>query len=427
MRYTVAIEIEGKRIPVGSLLPMDFGEAAFQYDDTYLSLPGAMPISVHLPLQGEPFSTADTRCFFESLLPEGFIRKSVAKCLKTEETDYLSLLHGLGRECLGAIQITAEGEAIEPEAYTPLTAKQVKSLAEEGASYSAAVVSETHLSLAGATGKVGLYCEEDTENWFLPRETAPSTHIVKQSHVRYENIVINELLCQRTAARLGLSVPRSDIRNIGCGADGEVLFISRRYDRYIPEQAEIISGLPRPYRMHQEDFAQALGIPASEKYERNPEQQYLGRMAALLRQVSSNPVADLLQLWDAIVFHFLIGNGDAHIKNFSLLYSADLKTIRLAPLYDTVSTSVYGEKMRKLSLFIGNAGTIDAVSRLSFQAAAKKIGLGEGMAMQRFDALCDRIKPALAAAAAELVQSGFPQAEKLQRDILRTGGLAYFG
>lgn len=424
MHYDVSVEINGNKTLVGHLQPAAYGEASFQYDPDYFSQNDAAPISIHLPLQTGAFSVSDTRCFFDGLLPEGFTRKSVAQCLKADESDYLSILHGLGKECLGAIQVVSKEDAIEPEAYILLTQEQVTALAAEGASYSASMVSEAHLSLTGATGKVGLYLDESSGNWFLPKGTSPSTHIVKQSHVRYENIVINEYLCQHTAELLGIHVPRTDIWNTGNGTDDEILLISRRYDRCIPEQARKINGLPCPQRIHQEDFAQALGIPSLDKYEQDPEQHYLRRMGLLLRQYSSDPIIDLLKLWDAVAFNFLIGNADAHVKNFSLLYSTDLKTVRLAPLYDTVSTSVYGDKMRKLSFFIGGENTLDSVSRESFQSAAKDLGLGEAMAMKRFDSVRVRLHRAIDKASSELVEKGFPQAEKLRDDILRTGGIA---
>lgn len=58
------------------------------------------------------------------------------------------------------------------------------------------------------------------------------------------------------------------------------------------------------------------------------------KMFSLLRAFSSNPLTDQLKLWDICVFNYLIGNTDNHIKNLSLLYSQDLKEVRLAPAYE---------------------------------------------------------------------------------------------
>ena len=101
-----------------------------------------------------------------------------------DENDYVSILAGLGRECLGAIKIVEESdEAIHPE-YRELSAEEVYALASEGATESAELVTKSHLSLTGASGKVGLYYDEKEKKWYLPIGEAPSTHIVKQSHVR---------------------------------------------------------------------------------------------------------------------------------------------------------------------------------------------------------------------------------------------------
>ncbi len=229
-----------------------------------------------------------------------------------------------------------------------VTEQQVKALAAEGAQKSAEIVTNTksHLSLTGASGKVGLYYDEAGSRWYLPEGTAPSTHIVKQSHVRLEGIVTNEQLSMMTAAKCGIEVPQSFIIDLGSGDDNEVLYATRRYDRTFEGSVNMITGLPCPLRLHQEDFSQALGIKRNAGYMR--------RMFEILRQYSSNPIADQQRLWDMIVFNYLLGNTDAHIKNFSLLYGKDLHSIRLAPAYDMVSTTVYESSTREMALYKRN-------------------------------------------------------------------------
>ena len=334
----VSIEREGKLVPAGMICGEGSSDARFQYSDSYLSDPKAAALSVSLPLTEKPYSARQTRTFFEGLLPEGFTRLSVAQWMHFDERDYLSILHALGRECIGAISVTEEDEKVE-ESYTKLTKEQVRELAAEGAEKSAELVTKAHLSLTGASGKVGLYHSGNSNSWYLPGGTAPSTHIVKQSHVRLDAIVTNEQLSLITARRCGIEVPHSFIINTGKGTEREVLFATERYDRFFPKEQRLVNGLPCPMRLHQEDFAQAMGIPSSEKYGHGSD-SYLKEMFDILRRYSSNPIADQLRLWDTIVFDFLIGNTDAHIKNFSLLYGTDLKEIRLAPVYDLVSTTV---------------------------------------------------------------------------------------
>lgn len=416
--YLVSIERNGEMIPVGVLCGESHHDAQFRYAISYLSNAEARAISIRLPLQEAAFPAEQTRNYFEGLLPEGFTRRFVAQWMHLDENDYLSILYGLGRECLGALQITAESEELET-AYEPISNEQVRSLAAEGATKSTELVMKSHLSLTGASGKVGLYYDAAHNAWYLPRGTAPSTHIVKQSHVRLNEIVTNEQLCLLTAARCGLEVPQSFIINTGAGAESDVLFATRRYDRVFPECPRMISGLPSPLRLHQEDFAQALGIPSSSKYEAE-EDHHMADMFEILRAHSADPIRDQLKLWDLIVFNCLIGNTDAHVKNYSLLYDESLRSVRLAPAYDIVSTTVYEMSTQKLAFRIGSAVTIDEISEAAFRAAAKEIGLGEKLAMRHVSELAERFLPALQASAEELADTGSPKAMELMEKILRS-------
>ena len=317
-----------------------------------------------------------------------------------------------------------QGEDVKAS-YEPITEQQVRELAAEGAVKSAELVTRSHLSLTGASGKVGLYYDEAHDAWYLPWDTAPSTHIVKQSHVRLEGIVTNEQLSLLTAARCGIEIPHSFIINMGNGAENEVLFATQRYDRVFAEKQKNIDSLPCPNRLHQEDFAQAMGISASEKYEHG-QKGYMRGMFDILRRNSSDPIADTLKLWDILVFDYLIGNTDAHVKNFSLLYSPNLTAVRLAPAYDIVSTVIYKESTLDMAFSIGGAYAIDDITEASFRLAARDAGLGERMAMRRFDELRDRFRTALHLSAEELSDTGYPLAQEIERRILQAGGIKHF-
>lgn len=422
-KLQITIERMGERIGIGTIEGNDYRDAFFSYADSYLTSKAAIPISISLPLQEEPFSTDRTRTFFEGLLPEGFTRRSVAQWMHADENDYLSILSVLGEECIGAIQVKEAGASETVSGYEELTSERVRELALEGASRSAQIITKTHLSLAGASGKVGLYYDEESGRWFLPLGNAPSTHIIKQSHVRLSGIVLNEQLCMMTAKRLGIDVPDSFIINTGNGSDEDVLYATRRYDRTVAKEGGS-DGLRMPWRLHQEDFAQALGIPSIRKYE-SAEDDYLKIMFDLLRRVSADPIRDQLALWDSMVFHYLIGNTDGHIKNFSLVYSPDLATIRFAPVYDIISTIVYPESTRNMALGINGVYDIDAFSEELFEAAAEKAGLGKKMAMQRFAKMKNQFEDALTQSTNELQNAGFIAASGLRDQILlrRAAGL----
>ena len=452
----VSVEIEGRQREVGSIVGDTEFSAEFRYSDDYLESPQSRPISISLPLTDQAYGPEETRRFFEGLLPEGFLRRTVAENNRTDSNDYLTLLEMLGSECLGAIQIKGdEYHAVEPS-YREFDPEMMFDLASEGASLSADLVVEAHLSLTGASGKVGAYHDADAGRWYLPIGSAPSTHILKQSHIRYDRIVQNEQLAQLTAEQLGISVPHSEIirtsadgarwdrgiggqgavrnggrtansgntdagrsgrrRIIGDSRDATVLFATERYDRTMEGSVRTIDGLPCPLRLHQEDFGQALGIAAANKYEHGGE-QHMKQMFDLLRRYSASPIEDQMKLWDIIVFHYLIGNTDGHIKNFSLLYDRQLRSVRLAPAYDVISTVVYGNHSWEMAFAIGGEMDWYKMDRACFERAADEIGLNRRIFMRRFDDMAARFDPALSKAADAMSAAGYTEAAELAAEI----------
>ncbi len=420
---SVYLEKNGESILAGYIRGNTPDDASFYYSDAYLMVSENRPISISLPLQEDPFSPEQTKCFFDGLLPEGFTRRCVAGWIHADENNYLSILSELGKECLGALKIVEDNteDNIQPE-YHLLSKEEVCSLAAEGAAESAQLVTKSHLSLAGASGKAGLYYDEQNENWYLPLGEAPSTHIVKQSHVRLNGIVANEQLSLLTARKLGIDAAESFIINTGNYEEGEVLFASRRFDRVIPDNAHMLNGLPVPLRLHQEDFAQAMGIPSAFKYERD-NKQYLKLSADILRANSADPITDILKLWDLCVFNYLLGNTDNHIKNLSLLYSSDLKSIRLAPAYDLISTVIYESSTEEMALSIGGVYDLSKIGVNEFKAEAQNIGLGQQLAMKRFDEIASKFENTLSESTKELEDLGLSGIDSIKELILRRGGL----
>ncbi len=421
-RVRIFIELNGDKTLVGYIQGEDYHDARFSYCESYLEIPDIRPISLSLPLKREEFTPLETKNFFEGLLPEGFSRKAIAGWVKADEDDYITILEKLGRECLGAIQILSEEDEEDICEYELLSEKQVQALAAEGATKSTEILLKTHLSLTGASGKAGLYYDKESMRWYLPKGNAASTHIVKQSHIRLDQIVLNEQLCMLTAKKIGIDVPNSFIINLGDGGDSDVLFATERYDRKISTR-RTKSGVLCPLRLHQEDFSQALGIPASKKYEKDSD-SYMKRMFKLLSDYSSDPIKDQLKLWDRIVFNYFIGNTDCHIKNFALVYSDDFKKVRLAPAYDILCTQVY-ESTQEMSFYIGGEIDITRINRDSFVLASKEVGVGEKLAMKHYDDIALKFEDALTEAALELEDIGFVGANNLKDRILRSAIALY--
>ena len=415
-KYDVILEIQGRQTEVGHIEGESFADARFRYDEEYLSQTDPKAISVSLPVRKEPFSAEQTKVFFDGLLPEGFMRKTIAGSMHFDERDYLSILYYLGKECLGAIRVGETGKE-QRSAYDAISNEQVRRLAAEGATRSSELVIKTHLSLTGASGKAGLYYDEGNDKWYLPCGIAPSTHIVKQSHIRLDGIVTNEQLSMMAAKKCGITIPESFIVNMGKGIDSEVLFATKRFDRIINDESEIVSGLKRPFRLHQEDFAQAMGVAAADKYEKDSE-DFAAGMFDIIRNHSANPLQDQLELWRRIVFDYALGNTDAHIKNFSLLYSYDLGEKRLSPAYDMISAAIYDTATREMSFNIGGKRNLDEITESDFRTMAAQIGIGEKLAMKVFDEVLAAFEKSVRESAKELSLIGFENAMDIGDRIL---------
>ena len=180
-----------------------------------------------------------------------------------------------------------------------------------------------------------------------------------------------------------------------------------RYDRI---HRPVPGGEPVLERLHQEDFCQAHGIVPENKYQKEGGPS-LKQCFALLREVSSAPVIDLARLLDAVIYNFLVGNNDAHGKNFSLLYRGartENLEIRLSPLYDVVSTVYYPELSRDMAMRIGDEYSSEKVTAKNFEQLAQEAGLGKPLVRGRVAELSERVIAAL-----PKVEIAHPVAEKV--------------
>ncbi len=165
-----------------------------------------------------------------------------------------------------------------------------------------------------------------------------------------------------------------------------------RYDRIHmpgPDGRQVLE------RLHQEDFCQAMGIDSDHKYQKEGGPS-LKQCFALLREVSSAPVIDLARLLDAAIYNYLVGNNDAHGKNFSLLYQGAGTETALAPLYDLVSTLHYPELSPDMAMKLGGEYSSQKVTAKNFEQLAEDAGLGKPLVRARVPQMAERVIAALA-------------------------------
>lgn len=393
---------------VGILLGQPGGSfpASFTYDPEYLARPGAVPLSASLPLRSAPYDDAGVRAFFDNLLPEGERRRTEALARRIDPADLVGLLGALGADCPGAVSVLPEGAA--PAKMPGRLGADYEALDEDRL---AALVGEVaagrplggraRFSVAGVQRKLALARDPATGRFLLPRDGAPTTHILKveAQDGEHRGIVANEALCLDVFRRLGLPVVHAERMVIGVI---QVLVVAR-YDRAVHD--DLVA------RLHQEDAAQALGVPRELKYEDDAEQAgvgperrgfaaLLGRFAGLTR----GPGDARLNLVHAAHANWLLGNADAHLKNFALLHdearadspAADQAIgfgFDLAPFYDVVCTGAYPGVDQTLAMRIGRASQWDAVERADWLLLAAQMfpgrRVGAGVLARQLDWLRD--------------------------------------
>jgi len=372
---------------VGHLIQDDGGQMVFDYVERWLQKPGATPLSQSLPLRKERFKRNECRGFFAGILPEESKREIIARNLGISARNDYAMLEQIGGECAGAVTFMPVGEAL-PErnyGYRPLSSQELAAILKELPKRPLLAGEDgIRLSLAGAQDKVAVRIEGKEIS--LPLGGAPSTHILKPAVERFGGVVFNEAFCMKLAAVAGLPAAKVETRIV---EDIEYLLVER-YDRTHQKNAEGATTLDR---LHQEDFCQAQGIVSEMKYQKEGGPS-LKQCFALLRDVSSAPVIDLSRLLDAVIYNYLVGNNDAHGKNFSLLYhgvGTANQEIRLAPLYDVVSTNYYPELSKDMAMKIGGEYSSDKVTPKDFEKLAEEAGLAKPIVKDRVPELAETV------------------------------------
>jgi serine/threonine-protein kinase HipA len=389
---------------VGHLIQDEGGEMSFQYVESWLDRSGATPLSQSLPLRKERFRRNECRGFFAGILPEESKREIIAGNLGISARNDYAMLERIGGECAGAVTFVANEQGL-PErnyGYRQLSEKELAAILKELPKRPLLAGDDgIRLSLAGAQDKVAVRIEDAKVS--LPLGGAPSTQILKPDVERFDGVVFNEALCMKLAAAAGLSAAAVETRNV----EGIDYLLVERYDR-IHRTAP--RGEPMLERLHQEDFCQALGIVSEQKYQKEGGPS-LKQCFALLREVSSAPVIDLARLLDAVIFNYFVGNNDAHGKNFSLLYRGTRTEnfeVRLAPLYDVVSTVYYPELSRDMAMRIGDEYSSEKVTAKNFEQLAEEAGLGKPLVRRRVVELSERVSAVLPE-----LETAYPVAQKV--------------
>jgi serine/threonine-protein kinase HipA len=356
---------------VGTLALVD-GRLSFCYWALWLAQSDAVALSASLPIQAEPFDDRKTRPFFAGLLPEGQMRRLIAQQFQVSGQNDFALLDHIGGECAGAVTFLELGQALPLPTRNDdvqwLSDQEVVAILDELPSRPMLAGKDgLRLSLAGAQDKLPVVF--DGARIGLPLHGTPSSHILKPAIQAVENSVINERFCMALAEAMQLKPAKSKVHHV---LDRSFLLVER-YDRLIEPSGQ-------RQRLHQEDFCQALGVVPEMKYQ-NEGGPDLAQCFDLVRSATRPSAPQVLRLLDYVIFNALIGNHDAHAKNFSLLYSGKVPV--LAPLYDTLSTAVYPTLSPKMAMKIGSKYKFSEVQARHWEQFAQGVGLTKALAKRR--------------------------------------------
>lgn len=355
----------------------------FSYTQSYVE--NKFPaLSVSLPLQLKDFSQKECLPFFSGVLPEGDVKRRISDFLHVSESSTLKLLQELGGECAGMISVLPEdSEPILEDTYE-LGPGNYKKISEDTlVDYIKNIDTrpllkadeDLRLSLAGAQEKLSLAYFDN--RFYLPQNGAPSTHIIKPTGKgELGSLAANEYICMKLAKHAGLNVPEVELRSF---ADESYLMVDR-YDRKFLDCSVV--------RMHQEDMCQALGILSDHKYQNDGGPGILD-VYRLICQTTSMPLLESRAFVQYVLYNLIIGNCDAHGKNYSLLYEGTL--VKLAPAYDVVCTLIYPNLTRKMSMKIGSHYEIEKIRKGDLESLCTELNIKSSVILKQYAALRDKV------------------------------------
>ncbi len=387
-------------VVVGSLALDRHGAMRFAYDGDWVADPARPPVSFSLPKRPESFSARLCAPFFEGLLPEGAQRDAVAAALGVSSTNTFRLLAALGEEVAGALALCPEGEVPSvPEAGgggRVLSDDELVELLDtiRTRPFLAGRDGGLRLSLAGAQSKLPVVATGD--GIAVPAPGQPTTHILKPPIPGLAATTENEAFAMCLAAALGLEVAAVETRVAG---DSPFLLVER-FDRRAGADGT-------QCRLHQEDFCQALGVPPARKYASDGGPGF-ARCFGLVRRVCTRPAAAVIELLDAAIIQVLIGNADAHGKNYSILHDPP-GTTTLAPLYDLMCTIAYPHLAATLAMRVGRRGRLKEFRPATWDRFARDCGLAAPFVRRRVGELCELARERCEGVAVDLVRPGLDE------------------
>ncbi|WP_310389960.1 HipA domain-containing protein [Roseateles sp.] len=370
---------------------------SLDYDADWVAAPGAFPLSPALPFQpsAEGYAAGAVKRFVENLLPEGRALDIAATTYRVSKSNIYALISALGTETTGAFRFWRSDEVppaivtnVAHAANAPIPPREVtreeldQRIAARDEMPLAIWDGKVRMSIAGVQDKLMVYLDRplgDGGRLFLVEPPLASTHILKPDPARQltPHLVVNEHFCMSLASRMKLPVAEVSIYRTP-----KPVLVVGRFDRAVASNTDG----PTVQRLHIIDAAQASDLPESYKYERNlgsgehvrhiREGVSFEILFARVEQTVNKAVARMTLLRWAL-FQFLIGNSDAHGKNFSFFVRRE--GLDPAPWYDLVSVLQYPGVDHELAMAWGDAFSLDEVGAFQLADFAQRCGIDRNL------------------------------------------------
>ena len=369
---------------------------SLEYDADWVAAPGAFPLSPALPFQpsADGYAVGALKRFVENLLPEGRALDITATTYRVSKSNIYALISALGTETTGAFRFWRSDEVPPVVAAKPpreVSREELnKRIAERDQLPLAIWDGKVRMSIAGVQDKLMVYLDrplDDGGRLFLVEPPLASTHILKPDPARQvtPDLVVNEHFCMSLARRMKLPVAEVSIYRTP-----RPVLVVRRFDRVVMqgvgEDAEHGANEPTVQRLHIIDTCQASDLPESYKYERNlgsgehvrniREGVSFEMLFERVEQTVNKAVARMTLLRWAL-FQFLIGNCDAHGKNFSFFVRRE--GLDPAPWYDLISVVQYPGIDHELAMAWGDAFSLDEVGAFQLADFAQRCGVDRNL------------------------------------------------
>jgi serine/threonine-protein kinase HipA len=336
----------------------------FEYDKSWIEK--GFAISPHLAFNST-YSSSTIKRFLENLIPEGEGLDDIATFAHISKNNTFAMMHTIGYDTAGALMF-GENHESNQAIFREIPTKELADRIEQLESKSIAIWDTTvRLSLAGVQAKLPVIIKD--EKIGLGDGTLSSTHIMKFQTKKHLHIVVNEFFCMTLAKKIGLSVAEVKLKRF----DSYPVLLVKRFDRIYKDTFVT--------RLHIIDGCQMLNLPPTYKYEQNfgslrdvqhiREGASFQKLFAMTKKCAVPAIAQL-ELLHWAMFNLIIGNSDAHGKNFS--FFVNKRGIKPTPFYDMLCVMMY-DFDHNLAMAYGDEFNPNEVFAYQLREFAEEVGV----------------------------------------------------